>query len=98
MFIYRTGWVKAKRNPVSEEGPFCTGRQQLTPLTEQRDQIPTCSMQPTLTPDGLAPSAVQLTSALAWTLRGHACLGVVCGRPGLQAPPCRWGQDGWNQN
>lgn len=45
MFIYRTGWVKAKRNPVSEEGPFCIGRQQLIPLTEQRDQIPTCGAQ-----------------------------------------------------
>ena len=96
-------WVKAKRKPGSEEGPFCTSRQQLTPLTEQRDWIPTCGAQragtqPTLTPDSPAPSEVQPTSASARTLGGHACLGMACGTPGLQAPPGRWGQDGWHQN
>lgn len=103
MFGYRTGGGKGREKARLRRRTILHQRQKLTPPTELRDWIPTCGAQqagtqPTLTPDSPAPSGVQLTSASARTLGGHTCLGMVCGRPGLQAPPCRWGQDGWHQN
>ena len=96
--VTEQGWVKAKRNLVSEEGPFWTcapGCQQLTSPMEQRDRVPTgpeaqrAGKEPTFIPNGPAPSPVQLTPVPAGHAGGRARLGVVCAELLSKTQPCR---------